>query len=126
MSGSEANQFRKLLEAKREDLLGALSIRDDIAIQVTADEIERLQQQMSREVAIRTLDNTSRLLKRIQAALELIEDDMYGVCLRCDRLISEKRLKAIPWASYCVSCQEIIDGESIFHDGDTDDMGFAA
>ena len=126
MSESEANQFRKLLEAKRQDLLGASSIRDEIAIQVSADEVDRMQQQMSRDVAVRTLDNTSRLLKRIQAALELIDDDMYGVCLRCDKLISEKRLKAIPWASYCVTCQEIIEGESIFHDGGTNNLSFAA
>jgi DnaK suppressor protein len=126
MSESEVNQFRRLLEAKREDLLSASSFRDEIAIQVSADEIDRLQQQMSREVAIRTLDNTSRLLKRIQTALELLEDDLYGVCLRCDNLISEKRLKAIPWASYCVTCQEILDGESFFDDDDVDDMSFAA
>lgn len=122
MSNTETKNFRQLLEAKRDDLLGTLSSRDEIVIHASADEIDRLQQQMSRDVAIRSLDNTSRVLKSIQAAFDRIEDDIYGVCLRCDKPISEKRLKVIPWASYCVTCQEIIDRESMLDD----DLGFAA
>jgi DnaK suppressor protein len=124
MYKSELSDFRKLLEMKRNDLLSMCSHRDDIMIEATADEIDRLQQQVSREMAIRNLDNTSKLLKSVQAALNRIEDEIYGVCLRCEEPIAEKRLKAIPWASYCVSCQEIIDRERLL-DGD-DAIGFAA
>jgi DnaK suppressor protein len=124
MYKSELSDFRKLLEMKRNDVLSMCSHRDDIMIEATADEIDRLQQQVSREMAIRNLDNTSKLLKSVQAALNRIEDEIYGVCLRCEEPIAEKRLKAIPWASYCVSCQEIIDRERLL-DGD-DAIGFAA
>ena len=124
MSRTEASSFQRLLEEKRKDLVSAFSNRDEILIENAADEIDRLQQQMSREVAIRNLDQTSKLLKSEQAALDRIEDDVYGVCLRCEEPISEKRLKAIPWASYCVACQEMIDRDSFEDDGKT--IGFAA
>jgi RNA polymerase-binding transcription factor DksA len=71
---------KRLLETKRNDLLSTCSHRDDIVIEATADEIDRLQQRVTREVAIRHLDNTAKLLKSVQAALDRIEDEIYGVC----------------------------------------------
>lgn len=126
MTNINVNEFQKMLHAKRAELLSSSSSRDEIAIESSADEIDRLQQQINREVAIRTLDNTSRLLKGVQAALGRIEDDLYGQCLRCEEAIPEKRLKAIPWAAYCVGCQEIIDRESSFYNDGEDSIGFAA
>ena len=126
MYKSELSDFRNLLEMKHNDLLSTCLHRDDIVIEATADEMDRLQQQASREMAIRNLDNTSKLLKSVQAALDRIEDEIYGVCLRCEEPISEKRLKAIPWASYCVSCQEAIDRKSASDESDANTFGFAA
>ena len=37
-----------------------------------------------------------------------MEQDHYGVCLECEEPISTKRLNAVPWARYCVTCQESI------------------
>ena len=88
MPRSDASSFQRLLEEKHKDLVSAFSNRDEIVIENTADEIDRLQQQMSREVAIRNLDHTSKLLKSVQAALDRIEDDVYGVCLRCEEPIA--------------------------------------
>ena len=46
------------------------------------------------------------------------DHDHYGICLECDEPISAKRLEAVPWARYCVACQEriaarIAEGEVI-------------
>lgn len=126
MSSTEIEQFRRLLENKHNDLLAAPSSRDEIAIEITADEMDRLQQQLSREVTIHALDRTSKLLKSVKAALERIDDDIYGVCLQCERPIHEKRLKAIPWASHCVACQEVLDREHTRSGEEVDGIGFAA
>jgi RNA polymerase-binding transcription factor len=32
----------------------------------------------------------------------------YGICLSCGEAIPAKRLQAVPWAKYCVKCQEKI------------------
>jgi len=47
-----------------------------------------------------------------------MDQDTYGVCMECEEPISTKRLDAVPWAKYCVTCQELIanriaDGEIV-------------
>ena len=102
---------RQTLETKRQELLSGSSNRDEILIEKAADDFDRLQQQLNREVAIDNLDRTSKLLKKVQAAIVRITDGTFGVCLNCEEPISEKRLKALPWAAYCLACQEQIDRE---------------
>ena len=45
-------------------------------------------------------------LRQINDALQRIKDGTYGVCADCEKPISPKRLQAVPWAKYCVQCQE--------------------
>lgn len=120
------SEFRRLLEAKYNELSSTASNRDEIVIESAADEIDRLQQQLSRDIAVRNLDRTSTLLKSVIAALDRVEDEIYGVCLRCEEPIPEKRLKAIPWASHCVSCQEAIDRACEEGENDGETIAFAA
>jgi len=47
-----------------------------------------------------------QLLRELQEALRRIEQGTYGICAECEEAISAKRLNAVPWAKYCVSCQE--------------------
>jgi DnaK suppressor protein len=105
----QQNEFRQLLEAKRKELLASTGDREEILIEHAAEEFDRLQQQLNREVAIRNLDRESTLLKSVQAALNRLDDGTFGVCLRCDEPIPEKRLRAVPWAAHCVACQEAIE-----------------
>ncbi|MBI3895327.1 MAG: TraR/DksA family transcriptional regulator [Acidobacteria bacterium] len=46
------------------------------------------------------------LLREIEGALERLRDGTYGACLDCGMPMSRKRLEALPWARYCVTCQE--------------------
>jgi DnaK suppressor protein len=126
MSEINVREFRRVLEAKVNELLSSAANRDEIVVETTADEIDRLQQQLCRDIAVRNLDQTSRLLKSVQAALHNIDDEIYGVCLRCEEPIPEKRLKAVPWASYCVGCQETIDRHRSLCEDDSDTIEFAA
>jgi DnaK suppressor protein len=118
--------YKKLLEAKRNELLRGTSDREEIAIESAAEDFDRLQQQLNREVAIRNLDRQSALLKNVQAALTRIEEETFGICLRCDEPIPEKRLNALPWAAYCVACQENIDRQrakgEVDEDGESADL----
>jgi DnaK suppressor protein len=106
---SQKDAIRQVLETKRKELLTGTSDRAEILIENAAEEFDRLQQQLNREVAIRNLDRESKLLKEVQAAISRLDDESFGVCLRCEEEIPEKRLKAVPWAAYCVSCQEAVD-----------------
>jgi DnaK suppressor protein len=109
MSQNKTNEFRRALETKKKELLTGGSDREEILIENAAEDFDRLQQQLNREVAIRNLDRESKLLKEVQAALNRVEEGTFGVCMRCEEEIPEKRLRALPWAAYCVPCQEAID-----------------
>lgn len=53
------------------------------------------------------IDHIDRLeLKKINGALTRVKNGTYGICLSCGENISEKRLKALPYASLCMSCRE--------------------
>jgi DnaK suppressor protein len=78
-------------------------------IEKAADTLDQVQFASERELAIRNLDRESKLLRSIRSALGRIEDGSYGVCLHCDTAINPKRLAAVPWAAYCVRCQEAAD-----------------
>jgi DnaK suppressor protein len=46
------------------------------------------------------------LLRDIQEALRRLEAGTFGICQECSEPISAKRLEAVPWAKFCLPCQE--------------------
>ena len=48
-----------------------------------------------------------QILQLIGEALERIEGETYGLCVHCENPIQPKRLDAVPWASYCIQCQDL-------------------
>lgn len=46
------------------------------------------------------------LIKKINKALEAIEDGTYGKCKKCNRLIETGRLEIMPYADVCVTCKK--------------------
>ena len=59
-----------------------------------------------REFSLSLADNEQKILNRINEALEKIEDNKFGLCELCEKVISKVRLKAVPYAELCVPCQE--------------------
>ena len=59
--------------------------------------------------AIRNLDRESNMLRNVRGALARIADGSYGICLHCEEDIKIKRLDAVPWAKFCIKCQEAAD-----------------
>ncbi len=57
-----------------------------------------------------SLASTDReILQRIDAAVARIEKGTYGFCLKSGKKIPESRLRAIPYAEYCLEVQEEMD-----------------
>ena len=109
MTQTELNKYKAMLEAKQAELSAGLRNREDIAIEKTPDAIDEVQLAGERELAIRNLDRESILLRSVRAALHRIDEGTFGICLHCEEEISLKRLHAVPWAAYCIQCQEIAD-----------------
>ena len=66
------------------------------------------------------------MLRQIRRALARIEDGSYGVCLHCEEDISPKRVNAVPWAAFCIKCQEQVDRHEIEVDDTADLFASAA
>ena len=121
MTKTELNNFKKILEAKQDELERIVRNRDAITIEKSADALDEVQHASERELAIRNLDRESNLLRNVRSALRRIDDETFGVCVHCEEDISPKRLVAVPWAPYCIQCQEQADrnqaeGEEMFED----------
>lgn len=54
-------------------------------------------------------ENFHDMLERITEALRKLEDGTYGTCDRCDSPINPERLRAIPYATLCINCQETVE-----------------
>ena len=52
------------------------------------------------------LQNSERVLIQVDAALARFEEGAYGVCERCGQQIDPARLKALPYATLCMNCQQ--------------------
>jgi DnaK suppressor protein len=109
MNQTELNKYRAVLEAKQAELSAGLRNREDIAIEKTPDALDEVQLAGERELAIRNLDRESNLLRNVKSALGRIHDGSYGVCMHCEEDIKSKRLEAVPWAKFCIKCQEAAD-----------------
>src|ERR1043165_6914096 len=109
MNQTELNKYKTMLEAKQSELSAGLRNREDIAIEKTPDALDEVQLAGERELAIRNLDRESSLLRNVRGALGRIADGSYGVCMHCEEEIKPKRLEAVPWAKFCIRCQEAAD-----------------
>jgi DnaK suppressor protein len=109
MTKTELNKFKEILEKKLAELAAVLRNRDAIAIEKSPDALDEVQHAAERELAIRNLDRESNLLRNVRAALRRIDDGTFGTCVHCEDDISAKRLNAVPWSPYCITCQEMAD-----------------
>jgi DnaK suppressor protein len=109
MTKSELNKYKNVLDDKQTELVQMIRNRDGIVIEKSADALDEVQYATERELAIRSLDRDSNLLRNVRAALSRIEDGSFGVCLHCEEDISPKRLTALPSTAFCIVCQETAD-----------------
>ncbi len=63
--------------------------------------------EQQRDLALR--DRATQHLELVDAALERLDGDSFGTCLRCGNPIAVARLEALPWAAHCIDCQSAID-----------------
>jgi len=105
--------YRRLLEDKREGVLSALGIKfDTLARMGRVAEEDQAQITHDEFVALRLNRLDYVQLRMIEEALDRLDSRDFGYCQACEQPIPAKRLNAIPWARYCVACQESAAAES--------------
>jgi DnaK suppressor protein len=126
MTLTEIERLASLLRAKQTELSRSLRHRDEIVIEKASDALDEVQLKEERELAIRNLDRDSHALRLIYRALARIANGGYGVCLHCEEDILPKRMAAVPWAAFCIQCQEMIDRREIEVDETVESLAPAA
>lgn len=109
MNARQIEYFRRKLVAWREDLVrgSGLTLKqlqaDDSRL---SDASDWASAEVQRAFELRTRDRERKLLSKIQAALERIEDGSYGYCEESQEPIGLKRLDARPIATLSIEAQE--------------------
>jgi DnaK suppressor protein len=111
MKEADVTKYKTLLMTKSAEIVDRAAQREDLWIVQSNEQIETIQLAGQREFAARILERETKSLMQIGAALKRIADGEFGTCLDCEEPISPKRLAAVPWAAYCLRCQEMHDAE---------------
>jgi DnaK suppressor protein len=109
MTKTEVDHFRNVLTTRVADLQRLTRHRDGIAVERSADQLEETQMAAQRTLAVSNLDRDFSQLRDARAALHRIDQGSFGICEECDESIHPKRLAAVPWATFCIRCQEAAD-----------------
>lgn len=70
-----------------------------------ADPADRASAESDRAFTLRIRDRERRLIRKIQAAIQRLDDGVYGICEECGEEISIPRLKARPVTKLCINCK---------------------
>lgn len=109
---SKTTDYRRILEQKAEEVRRSMSAQKAAQLvsrlDIPSDEGDLSQQHHEEWIFLNRNTIDVRHLREINDALHRMDTDHYGICLECDEPISTKRLDAVPWAKYCVTCQEAI------------------
>ncbi len=110
MTKTAIKEIKEKLLAERNQLIQKLKGSDlSIDDSETPDPVDLAVRNYSKNVQLAVSENESKQLTLIDEALLRIEDEEYGPCQNCEKDINPKRLAAIPWARYCLDCQELLE-----------------
>jgi DnaK suppressor protein len=96
-------QRQEILDMYNQDVRAGQESADD----PTEDIVDRANNAYNRELMFSLSDGERVLLLQIEDALRRMDEKTYGRCVNCAQRISIQRLQAIPWARYCIDCQEL-------------------
>src|SRR5215216_5197118 len=111
MDKKKLKQYESRLIERRNQLLNMVERTEDYGREadreVSQDPADKASNSYTKELLFSQSTNERNTLRLIQEALARITEGSYGECINCGEDIQPKRLDAIPWAPYCIKCQEL-------------------
>jgi len=111
MEKKKVKQYEAKLLERRGSLLGIVERTEDYGREadreVSQDPADKASNSYTKELLFSQSTNERNTLKLIEDALDRISEGDFGDCTNCGSEISTKRLEAIPWAQFCIKCQEL-------------------
>jgi DnaK suppressor protein len=105
--------LRERLEKQRQEILDMYK-HDVRAGQESADDgtediVDRANNAYNRELMFSLSDSERQMVLQIEAALARMDAGAYGRCANCGNAIALRRLEAVPYARFCIDCQELAE-----------------
>jgi len=98
-------QRAEIINMYKQDLRAGQESADD----GTEDIVDRANNAYNRELMFSLSDAERSTLLQIENALRRMDEGSYGRCANCGQNINGLRLDAVPWARFCIDCQELAE-----------------
>jgi len=105
LSKKELQFFKEKLLAQKTEILEMVGKNVRPTGTEVGDEIDIASQTLEKEMLYQLTNHERQILLDLENALQKIEKGTYGFCESCQKKIPPKRLKVMPYARYCISCQ---------------------
>jgi RNA polymerase-binding transcription factor len=110
INDSRHNDMARLLAQARDAAFARVRVlrkeEKEDAAEFPADRLEVARSLEDVEVDAGLIERCEEKLKAIDAAFSRLERGRYGICEKCKQEIAIERLKALPFAAYCIDCQK--------------------
>jgi len=105
LSNRLRDQRQEIVNMYNQDVRAGQESADD----GTEDIVDRANNSYNRELMFSLSDSERLLLLQIEEALNRMNAGTYGRCTNCGNPIHPLRLEAVPWARFCIDCQELAE-----------------
>jgi DnaK suppressor protein len=107
-------ELKKILEDRRREMMSQVQgrmrdVRTEGAgsiVQGVLDAAESSEADIQDEIEFALIQMKAETLSKIDEALRRLEEGTYGYCFECGEEVSERRLRALPFAVRCKDCEE--------------------
>ncbi len=110
MDKKRLDYYKKKLVTRREELARGILRTEQEGREAdedpTVDLADKAANSYTKEFLFGQTHNERTMLALVDNALVRIKDGTFGECDSCHEELQQKRLEAVPWTRYCISCQE--------------------
>jgi DnaK suppressor protein len=110
MDKKRLDYYKKKLVTRREELVRSIARTEQEGREAdedpTVDLADKAANSYTKEFLFGQTHNDRSLLNLVDEALIRIREETFGECISCHEEQQQKRLEAVPWTRYCITCQE--------------------
>jgi len=114
MNRDRYSELKRILEERRREIMDQVQgkIRDvrsegsNNPNQGVLDAAESSENDIQDDIEFALIQMKSETLNKIEEALHRLDEGTFGYCFECGEEISERRLRALPFAVRCKDCEE--------------------